>query len=61
MGRWRWVQVEWQPPERDNGAPISAYTLEYSPLRARGRVLDAAPAWQTGYFGTEQHCQVRTR
>lgn len=51
--------MEWQPPERDNGAPISAYTLEYSLLRGRARVLETTPVWQTGYVGTEQHCQVQ--
>lgn len=57
----RWVQVEWQPPDRDNGAPVSGYTLDYSLQRGRGRVLDAAPVWQTAYSGPEQHYQVRNK
>lgn len=52
--------MDWEPPERDNGAAVSGYMLEFSLMRGRGRLLDAAPVWQAAYSGPDLHCQVRT-
>ena len=47
------LQVQWEPPEADNGSPVLAYHVQYSPdSHSRGM------SWQSGPQTPNTYCQV---